>query len=663
MFKKNLNATLEALGFADKAKKNELTKGDWKKIAAKYKEMHGPDMYEAIHAEQEQDSERDEEHQAALTILNAIDNADESKDGSLADKVSNLANQLKASQEENTELKKTMKSTTLPDDSKTLNVITSLNGRGHTESHAFGIEHDMFSTTKRWNKVTVNPGYAKLSDSTDEDEKTFYTEVSSYGKKVCDRITDLFGKDQLKLNAQKGLDVDYSGLTGAGLGDQYVIQRTDAIIAQILQLESVDNLFPIRWGIQDRELLTNAFMGEFSQGYQEGQVFKGNMSLNPELGHVDDAMFKTNFHSYKWLERTYLGAKNTSGSAAVKWGMIEWTALNIITVLYNEQYERNVRGIFVKPVPDVPGSYLNAATGLVYTLVRYVHENKLLPMDDASYSDYDETGTVMVDAAKALVADLKAKNVNLKGFTVYLNSNHQDWWKEACRRKYGKDIDFNGTSSYLNQMPDSNLPILWVPNLENIKLMMLQKSGNLQRLGFVPGEMVAMKFQEFMENVLSWSMWKEGFSATYVGKPFNSMETLKANKYKDQQVFINKPCTSLVPDATEIDGENGFWFVTGKNTAPVENADNVNITDIINAQNGVAYVIECGTVEHAPTIKKTGTFDGILSDFIPTQEGDYLMVIKRKVSDSEEKIQELERCVNGIRVINKLLQPNIPGAR
>lgn len=663
MFKKKLNATLEALGFADKAKKNELTKGDWKKIAAKYKEMHGSDMYEDIHAEQEQDLERDEEHQAALTILNAIDNADENGDKNLTEKVSRLASQLKASQEENEELKKKMKTTILPDNSKTLNVITSLNGKGHTESHAFGIEHDMFSTTKRWNKVTVNPGYAKLSDSTDEDEKAFYTEVSSYGKKVCDRITELFNKGQLKLNAQKGLDVDYSGLSGAGLGDQYVIQRTDAIIAQILQLKSVDNLFPIRWGVQDRELLTNAFMGEFSQGYQEGYVFKGEMSLHPELGHVDDAMFKTKFQSYKWLERSYLGEKNTSGSAAVKWGMIEWTALRIITVLYNEQYKRNIRGIFIKPVTDVPGSYLTAATGLVYTLVRYVHENKLLPMADASYRDYDETGTVMVDAAKALVADIKDKGIDLDGFAIYLNYNHQDWWKEACRRKYGKDIDFSGTTSYLNQMPDSNLPILWIPNLDNIKLIMLQKPGNLQRLGFVPGEMVAMKFQEFMENVLSWSMWKEGFSATYVGKPFNSLETLTANKYKDQQVFINKPCKELAADATEIDGENGFWFITGKNTALAENADNVNITDIVNAQNGVAYVIECGTVEYAPTIKKIGTFDGILSDFIPAKEGDYIMVIKRKVSENEEKIQELERCVNGIRTINQLLQPNIPGAR
>ena len=41
------------------------------------------------------------------------------------------------------------------------------------------------------------------------------------------------------------------------------------------------------------------------------------------------------------------------------------------------------------------------------------------------------------------------------------------------------------------------------------------------------------------------------------------------------------------------------------------------------------------------------------------------MVIKRQVSesDSDMKIQEVERCVNGVRTINKVLQPNIPGAR
>lgn len=678
MFKKNLNATLEALGLSDKANNNTLTKSDWKKIAAKYKEMHGSDMYEDIAAEQEHDSEREEQHQQALAILaSADDSQTEDKgehQGNIAEQATRVATQNKALKDENQnlkteneELKSKMKSTILPDHPEVVETVVSLNGLGHTENYAFGIPHDMFSTKKRWNQVTVNPKFAKLSSPTDADEKAFQAELSQFGQSICNRMDELFESGKLQLNAENKLDVDYSGLTNAGLGNQYVIRRTDEIIARILKLKSVDHLYPIQWGIQDRDVVTNAFFGEFSQGYQEGEVMKGEMSLQPELGHVDDAMYKTKFNSYKWIERTYLAYKNTSGSAAVKWSMIEWTVLEIVKVLYNEQYVRNIRGMYVKPIKNVPGSYLNAGTGLIYTLVRYYHENKLLPLDDELYRDYDETGTIMVDVVKAFIAEIKAKEIDIDtlGLSLDLNLTHQDWWKEACRRKYGKDIDFTGPNSYVNVVPDTTIPIRWVPNMGNIKMMILQKPGNLQRLGFVPGEMTAIRFQEFMESVLSWSVWKEGFSAAFVGKPFNSLEELKANDYQDQHIFINKPCIELAADVSEIDGKAGFWFLTGKNTAPGEDAEVVNITDIKNAQKGVVYIIECGTVENAPTIKKAGAFDTISADWIPAKTGDYIMVIKRQVSesDSQMKIQEVERCVNGVRTINKVLQPNIPGAR
>lgn len=668
MFKKNLNATLEALSLSDKAKSNTLTKSDWKKIAARYKEMHGSDMYEDIAAEQEHDSEREEQHQQALSILASADDTQEK--GNLTEQASRVATQNKALKDENQnlrteneDLKTKMQTTNLPDQPEIVETVVALNGLGHTENHAFGIPHDMFSTKKRWNQVTVNPKHAKLSSPTAADEKAFQTELSQYGQSVCDRMDELFEAGNLQLNSEGKLDVDYSGLTNAGLGNQYVIRRTDEIIARILKLKSVDNLYPIQWGIQDREVITNAFFGEFSQGYQEGEVMKGEMSLQPELGHVDDAMYKTKFNSYKWIERTYLAYKNTSGSAAVKWSMIEWTVLEIVKVLYNEQYVRNIRGLYVKPVKNVPGSYLNAATGLIYTLIRYYHENKLLPLDDELYRDYDETGTIMVDTVKAFIAEIKAKGIDIDtlGLSLDLNLTHQDWWKEACRRKYGKDVDFTGPNSYVNVVPDTTIPIRWVPNMGNIKMMILQKPGNLQRLGFVPGEMTAIRFQEFMESVLSWSIWKEGFSAAFVGKPFNSLAELKANDYQDQHIFINKPCVELAADVTEIDGKAGFWFLTGKNTATEGEA--VNITDIKDAQKGVVYLVECGTVENAPTIKKAGVFDTLSADWIPTQEGDYIMLIKRKISDSETKIQEVERCVNGVRTINKELQPNIPGAR
>lgn len=71
--------------------------------------------------------------------------------------------------------------------------------------------------------------------------------------------------------------------------------------------------------------------------------------------------------------------------------MIEWQLLNIYKQMVSEQNRRRIRGCYVKPEKGVPGSYLNSSTGLIYTLVRYMHENSLLPHSDDAYNDYSAT--------------------------------------------------------------------------------------------------------------------------------------------------------------------------------------------------------------------------------------------------------------------------------
>ena len=47
---------------------------------------------------------------------------------------------------------------------------------------------------------------------------------------------------------------------------------------------------------EDRDILFNAFFDEVSQGYQEGEIYKGGMQLENEMGYVDDAMIKVKFY-------------------------------------------------------------------------------------------------------------------------------------------------------------------------------------------------------------------------------------------------------------------------------------------------------------------------------------------------------------------------------
>ena len=245
------------------------------------------------------------------------------------------------------------------------------------------------------------------------------------------------------------------------------------------------------------------------------------------------------------------------------------------------------------------------------------------------------------------------ENVTLNNKFLYLNERHQSWWIQNIRAKFGTQTDFTGTNSYLNVVPDLNIRIKWLPTLGNLKFMMIQEHGNLQVIENVPGEMLAVDFDSAMEMKHVWSVWKEGFSGTIVGKAFNTRQALKANKHSMQTIFINKHATTLADGATTANAEDNFFFVTGANAAPTA------FTDIENAKKGVVYIIETADATNATSITKSGRFADIQDNWTPTAEGDYIMVVLNKANN----FMELERCVDGKRTINIEAQPNITGGR
>lgn len=673
---KQIAAIFSGLGFTDKAKAGTLTEDDWKKIFSDYKEKYGTDLTVDLQ-ENQRLAALEAEQKQILDVINAATGAPEAPaaEGAqpapaaeggepaapaaapVAEDLSPIAQQIKTVFETMQQQIATMAAGAKPDvPSASATIQITAKGPGTTESHLFGISNPMFSMEKRWNKIAQNPSFA-IANAPDEetDLKTFKAELSGYSKSTTQRYAHLHREgrlDSASLTASFG--VTTTGLADAGLGNQYVIRRQDALIARILEIDSVDALFPVRYGVQDREMITNAFFSEVSQAYQEGEIWKGSMTLEPEFGHVDDGMAKFKFGSMKEIERLYIGYLNTSGSDPIKWGMIEFMLLNMYLNMANEYNIRRIMGIYVKPESGVAGSYLNAGTGTLYTLIRYIHENKLLPNDDAAYATYDNTD--FLDTVKAMVEEVRthlAPGQKMNGQVVHLNENHQQWWINNCRTTYGKDIDFQGPNSYLNIVPDTKVAIAWVPNMDQLKLILIQRPGNLQGLGYVPGEMYAVKLKEDMELAKGWSTWKEGTSASFTGRRFTTNAALVANNYAMQQIFINKPTTAIVPDATTANAALNFWFVTGINTVATA------LTDITNAVGGPAYIIECGDVVHPTTIAKAAKFSELTAAYTPTAVGDYIMVVLA----STGKFLEMERCVGGVRTVNPLLQPNVPGAR
>ncbi len=655
---------MEILGFTGKV--SELTDDKKIQFAEKYKEEFNASLDEDLKAFNAE-KKKNKELQDAFNQLPDIEETDGNGEGASAEdddpakKVAKINKQIedlkKSNSDKDVEIKqlqeeKAALENELEDDNpKNVTMKISPSGNTHTDTHVFGYQHPMYSREKRWNALMVD---RMLSLSGVDEENTFgafMKETREFGHRVASRMQELHLSGALADVEKLGADVSYSGLDGAGLGEQFVVRRVDALIARIQKLPNVYDIFPRRTGVEDRELITNAFFGEFSQPHQEGEVYKGDIALEPEMGYVDDAMMKTLFKSWKWIERQYIGYLNQSGSDPIKWNMIEWAVLNIATVLTNEQYKRRIVGIFRKPIAGRPAHAMHASTGYIYTLIRYIHENKLLPIAGDAYDGYTSVGTDMIDTVEAFVEKVKELyDGDIENLVLKLNKNHRSWFKSGFRQKYGTDGDFSAVID--NKIQDEDVQIIWVPNMGNHKFMEMSKAGNFQCLENLPGEMLKIKFDEKMESVQAWSIWKEGFSASFVGRQFPTPTALAENNYKLQEVFVNKPVFTLAAGATTLDAANGIWHLTDAN------AGVTNITNIANAKEGEAYIIECGNVTNASTVNKDGNFDQIVETFTPTVVGDYLMVVYDK---TDGKFLELERCVGGTRTINKALQPNMPG--
>ena len=546
-----------------------------------------------------------------------------------------------------------------PEEDKPAQTITvspvSINGFGNTPKYLFGVEHPMFSMQDRWNKIAANPRAAAALPEVDEqvDGVAFYKAAYGFAKSLKARYQYLQENKLLDAPALAAgkYATNYEGVDKAGVGDQFIVLRQDALIARVLQLRDMTQYFPVAYGYQDRGLVFNAFFDEVSQAYQTGEVFKGGMKIENHMGYVDDAMIKMEWGPMKELERKYIGYLNKEGSDPIKWTMIEYQLLNTLTTAQVEQNKRRMRGIYVKPEAGVAGSYLNAGTGILYTLLRYVHQYDIKPHVDEDYRSY--TQATMLAAVQEFLADVRStvtEDMDIDQHVIYLNKNHQGWWIKNVRTTYGKDTDFTGPMGALNVVPDTTTHIIWLPYLGQLPFMMLHQPGNLQFLEYIPGEMLAMKMQEQMEQVRAWSTWKEGCSASFTGRRFDSRDAMDKNAYEWQQIFINLFAATI---KDKVDGNDGFWQVTGATTT----AD--TITDIVNAKNGVAYCIEAGVKEHLPKIAKSGKFANISDAFTASKVGDYIMVI----IGNDGNFRELERCVGGKRTINKELQPNVPGGR
>lgn len=419
--KERIQTVLQKLKLLDKAKANQLTDEEWKQIVDSYKKEYQSTLQEDLAADMAAQAAAaaapitQEQMNQVQGILDSIVNP--AQNANTPDEEGTSSAPAQATGEGMVQLAQAVQGliSTMENranEDRPIQTVTAttatFTGPADRAKFLFGIENPMFSMSERWNQITINPAAAAGLGSWDEETEgvAFRKQAVAFSRSLQKRYAYLHANGMLdaKRLAAGEFGTNYEGVNTAGVGDQYVVLRQDALIARVLAKRDLTQYFPVRYGIQDHDLVFNAFFSEVSQAYQQGEIWKGDMKLENEMGHVDDAMIKLKFGPMKELERMYIGYLNKEGSDPIKWNMIEFCILNSLETAQVEQNKRRMRGIYVKPETGVAGSYLNASTGIIHTLIRYVHEFKILPHDDDAYRGY--TDADMLDAVQDFVADI-----------------------------------------------------------------------------------------------------------------------------------------------------------------------------------------------------------------------------------------------------------------
>jgi hypothetical protein len=505
------------------------------------------------------------------------------------------------------------KETENPNPKKVNAKIIAINSGASNAKYLFGIEAPMFLREKPWNQVAATKmtlailganGNTGLSSNWNEYEEAFRADVKVYGKSLANRICQLQNENGL-VNL-KLAEMDFTGFDNTGWGESYIVRRQDALISYLRTLPSVTSIFSVRYGVQDKEEVTNSFMTDFSQAWQTGRVLKGGHSVAPMLAEVFDVMMKFKFENMKKLEREYIGYLNRENSFPIKWSMVEWMMAETLKKLLNEQNERRINGRRVEPTVGVAGHHLFGSNGVIAQLTKYVTDGYLTR--EADLNTY--TPSTMYAYVDTFVERINQLLPSLAGYTLYINAKHIPWYLKAYEAANGTKLDYNGAKLEIkNYSLDA---IVGIPNMGNSCLMFITIPGNIEFLENAAGEMAAFYFQQDLDELLTMAVWKEGTTAYMVGR--------KNGTKKDQFIFLNDPFTALIAGATTADASVNNTFKT------IANAGATALTDFVGASEGVVYKLICGATANATTVAKAAKFADLTAAWVPTAVNDFLEV-------------------------------------
>lgn len=441
----------------------------------------------------------------------------------------------------------------------------------------------------------------------------------------------LLAREGISLQVQAESNLDYSRLK-EDLGAFYRIRWQDRLQSFLVQLPTIETIFPLESGYQDLATLINIWLGEFSQADNTidsdfDNVTKGQYEFDSETLRMFSVMFVHKFRNLKELERTWIGSLNREGSQVIKWSFIEYILAETAKKLHNERELRRINGVRRDPNVNEPGRAMEAADGL-YEFIRkkvdghmdinkqkVVYQIKPFELGEITEANIGEKffeGTGMIPAVYRDSGQL----------ALYVPSYMIVWYHKYNELHYGVNQDYKANLMYVKEYP--SVKLIPVPNADNHQRIIWTMQGNIKCFEHVPGEMTRFNIEQQDWTLKVWSNWKESVWARAVGFKY----TKKADMdYSRQMIFCNeldRPSSSFM-DA-EKDKNPSVALHTSVQT--VANTTLLNITDIEGAEVGRAVTIKCGSVDKGVKITKSEKFSLLTADWEP-KVGDTIQLMKR----------------------------------
>lgn len=430
----------------------------------------------------------------------------------------------------------------------------------------------------------------------------------------------LLAKEGMSIMVPQQNSTDFTKLQD-DLGAFYREQKDKKINSFLMQLPSVNSIFPLESNVVDREVITNVFLGEFSQADNSDsdfeKVVKGKYEIQAEEVRMYDVMLAHKFKSLKSLEKSWIGylAKDSS---SIKMSFIEYLLTETAKKLHNEQEQRRIRGARKNPDVDVPGEALEASTGLY----RYIHE-KINRLQIKTTPVGEITEANIGDKVRLFVKGIPQQLIDSGMLALYMPQSMVTDYHAYNETHYGTNQDYKADIMYVKEYP--SVKIIPVPNAGNHRRLICTFEGNLKCFENVPGEMTTFRVILDVWSVKVTSQWKEGFAAPLVGKKWDRAQDMD---YDHQFIFASDSdlsASQFLPMGKDDTTPSALFH---SSLVSVANTELKTITNIDDAEVGKLITIKNGSDAYGIKIVKTGNFSTIASDWTPGV-GDTITLFKR----------------------------------